>query len=159
MGSLNTRWSNRIITACIALLVAVLVSQVVSAYFLPSRATLHLGSGKFTATIADRESTRMKGLSGSESLPSDHAMVLVFDTSSRWGIWMKDMQYPIDVVWLNESKKVVDFVMNVPADSYPKVFTPKEDARYIVELKSGTIKTKEIRVGQEAVFSGTNKEL
>ena len=159
MGSAQKNWGNRVIAIGIILIVAVLAVQVVSAHFATPKATLHIGGDKFIATIADTEASRIQGLSGTLHLGADHAMVLVFDADGRHGIWMKDMHYALDVLWLNESKQVVDYVTNVSPDSYPRVFTPKEDARYVVELKAGTIKARGIRVGQVAVFSGTDKEL
>ena len=159
MGSTPKQWGSKIIAAFIILLVAAILSQVVGARFFSQKATLHLGEGTFTATIADTNDARMKGLSGTLHLPADQAMVLAHDENGFHSIWMKDMHYAIDVVWLNESKQVVDYVINVPADSYPRVFSPKQPVRYVVELKSGTVKAKDIRVGQQAIFSGTSKEL
>lgn len=160
MGAIRTGAGNKIVAIIILLAVTLLLTQVVSAYFSPPKATLHLGSGKFTARIADNDRTRIQGLSGTHSLPADEAMVFIFESDGRWAIWMKDMNYSIDIVWLNSSKQVVDFVTNVPPESYPnKTFLPKEAARYVVELKSGTVKAKDIRVGQVATFSGIDREL
>lgn len=160
MGDASKKIGNRIVAVAVVLLAAVLIYHIASSYFLSPTATMHLGSGKFTATIADTQATRVKGLSGTHDLPSDRAMVFIFDTNSRWGIWMKDMNYAIDIIWLNESRRVVDFVTDVPPDSYPnRTFLPKEDARYVVELRSGMVRQKNIQVGQEAIFSGTKKAL
>ena len=142
------------------LLVAVLISQVVSAYFFPQTAVMHLGSHRFDVEIADTDQSRKQGLSGTRRLPADRALVFVFDYDNHWGIWMKDMNYSIDIVWLDSSKRVVDYALEASPDSYPtKTFTPKEAARYVVEFQSGTVKSKGIRVGDQAVFSATSKNL
>lgn len=120
--------------------------------------TLQLGDGVFHASVASTGSAREKGLSGTRQLAPDQAMLFVFDTADRWGIWMKDMNYPIDVVWLNEQKQVVYSVSNMTPASYPEVFTPKEPARYVVELAAGTIAGKAIHTNSQAQFSLTNKE-
>ena len=159
MGTTKKHWVKRAIAFIILLLVAVLVSQVVNAYYLPTEASLRIGDNTFNATIADTDETRIKGLSGTRHLAANHAMLFVYDDDTRHGIWMKDMHYSIDVVWLDKSKQVVDFVANVTPESYPKVFEPKEDSRYIVELRSGMIEEKGIEVGQEAAFSGSSGEL
>lgn len=122
-------------------------------------ATMHLGTGKFSVRVADTEPKRIQGLSGTDNLPPDEAMLLAFDTDGRWGIWMKDMNYALDIVWLDESKQVIDYVLNVPPSSYPRVFVPKKKARYVVELASGTVNERSIRIGEHAIFSGTSKEL
>lgn len=137
----------------ILLVVAALLFQQATAYFLSQTTTLFLGEGKFTARIASSEAARTKGLSGTNTLPSDHALIFVFDYDSKWGIWMKDMRYPIDIVWLDKSKTVVDFVTNVSPNTYPRVYTPTKDARYVVELPSGTVKNKTIRTGRQAIFT------
>jgi uncharacterized membrane protein (UPF0127 family) len=159
MSSGQSRLGNRIIVAILLFTVSAMLSHAVSAYFIPARAVLHLGSGRFEIEIADTDRKRQKGLSGTKSLPANKALFFVFDYDNHWPIWMKDMNYPIDIVWLNDSKEVVDFYMNVPPDSYPtRTFTPKEEARYVVEFKAGTIQEQGIRVGQEAVISGTSKK-
>lgn len=141
------------------LLFAAVIAQATYAYFTEPKAVMHIAGNRFEIRIADNERARTQGLSGTESLPADEALLFVFDSDGKWSIWMKDMNYPIDVVWLDEAKKVVDFTTNVPPESYPKVFTPKVPARYIVEFRSGTVKELDIKVGQEAVFSGTDREL
>jgi uncharacterized membrane protein (UPF0127 family) len=159
MNNGHSRWGNRIIIVSLLLVVAALASQVVTAYFIEQTAVMHLGTHRFDIRIADTERTRAQGLSGTSELASNEAMVFVFDTNSRWGIWMKDMNYAIDVVWLDESKHVIDYVTSISPDSYPRRFVPKEDARYVVELKSGTVQQKNLRIGDQAVFSGTSRKL
>lgn len=90
-----------------------------------------------TARIADTPAAREKGLSGTDSLPNDQAMLFIFDGNGKWPIWMKDMLYNIDVIWLSDNKRVVDLLPNLSPDSYPKAFTPKQDARYVIELPAG----------------------
>lgn len=137
-----------------------MLTQVVMTYFVPPTTVMHLGNTRFEARIADTQSARQKGLSGTKHLAADQAMVFVFDHNSRWGIWMKDMHYAIDIIWLDESKKIVDFAMNVTPESYPnKTFHPKEDARYVVEVQNNTMEKLGIRVGEEVVFSGTSRRL
>ena len=107
--------------------------------------TVFAGDGVFRTMIADTPTKRNTGLSGTTDLKQDEAMLLVFDSADYWGIWMKDMNYPIDVVWLNDQKQVVYIVKNMPPDSYPKQFLPDGPARYVLELPAGTVDRKSIR--------------
>lgn len=159
MKSQQNTWGNRVLIGSFLVVLALLGTQLVSAYLLPQTAVMHLASHRFDIKVVDDERTRQQGLSGTDSLPKDHAMLFVFETSGRWGIWMKDMNYSIDVIWLDESKRVVDYVTNIPPSSYPNRFHPKVAARYIVEVNSGVVKEKGIRLGDTAVFSGTTKQL
>lgn len=121
--------------------------------------TLRLGDGVFNTQVAKTDATRTKGLSGTSDLHSDRGLIFVFDSDSKWPIWMKDMNYPIDIVWLDSDKKVVYIVTNAPPDSYPdQTFTPSKDARYVIELKAGTVSQKAIKVNGQAVFDLTKQD-
>lgn len=126
--------------------------------FMQPRTTLHLGNGVFTAYIADTEAARQKGLGDMDSLAVNEAMLLAFERDSQWSIWMQDVEYPIDVVWLDSQKRVVHIVKNMPPDSYPNSFVPEEPARYVVELTAGTVDKKSIKIGTVARFEVEKKE-
>lgn len=159
MTSGERRLGNRVIVASIILVVALLLTQVVSAYFLPARAVMHLSGERFEVRIASNDRDRIKGLSGTDSLPKDEALLFIYDYDGRHKIWMKDMNYAIDIVWLDSERRVVHIKRNALPESYPEVFSPDLNARYVVEFSSGVVNEKGIRVGQEAVFSGTNRQI
>jgi uncharacterized membrane protein (UPF0127 family) len=136
---------------------ALLLVGVAATYVLWPRlqphATVRLGDGVFQARIAKTPAARTKGLSGTEQLAKDEALLLAFDHEDLWKIWMKDMNYPLDIVWLNKDKEVVYIVKNAPPQSYPhKQFTPKDAALYVLELSAGTVEEKAIVIGDRAAF-------
>ena len=99
--------------------------------------TVTIGSTSFAVEVADTPELRQKGLSGHEPLAERTGMLFVFDTEDRWGIWMKDMRFSIDIVWADAQGTVVGVVHNATPESYPKVFEPPEPARYVLELPAG----------------------
>lgn len=120
---------------------------------LQPHATVRLGDGVFLAQVAKTDEERAKGLSGTSGLRENQAMLFVYDTDNKWPIWMKEMNYPLDIIWLDKDKKVVYIVKNAPPESYPyESFVPKQEARYIVELPAGTVGKKSINVGSAASF-------
>lgn len=84
------------------------------------RTIVRLGDGIFTAQIAQTDKERIKGLSGSVQLSDSQAMLFVFDGDGEHPIWMKDMHYAIDIVWLDADKKVVHMAHDIPPQSYPE---------------------------------------
>lgn len=115
---------------------------------------VRLGSGAFEARIANTDALRQKGLSGTPALRNNQAMLFDFESEGRWGIWMKDMNYPIDIIWLDDEKAVVYIVRNAPpATENPITYTPKQDARYVLEIMAGAAQSNNIRVGEKAVFT------
>lgn len=160
MGSGQKKWDRRVFGALLSLVVLVVIGQVVYSYFMTPTAVMHIAGSRFEIRIADDHASRMRGLSGTSHMPAGEAMVFIFDSDDKWSIWMKDMNYAIDIVWLNDKKQVVDYATHVSPDSYPnETFGPKEKARYVVEFKSGIVEKKGIKVGQTAVFSGTEREI
>jgi uncharacterized protein len=79
-------------------------------------------------------------------------MLFVFDTDDYHGIWMKDMNYSIDIIWLDSGKTVVYMAEDVSPDTYPEVFRPDVPARYVVELSAGAAHRHGITEGQVADF-------
>lgn len=117
-----------------------------------ARTTVRLGDGVFRARIAETPEAHARGLSG-QTLAPDEAMLFVFAEDGTPGIWMKGMKMPIDVVWLGSDKKVVHIERDMRPESYPKVYTPKAAARYVVELSAGTTSSRAIEVGTQAYFT------
>mgnify|MGYP001581369878 FL=1 len=102
-------------------------------------------------TVMRTEAERARGLSGTSSLSADQAMLFVFPNDDKWAIWMKDMKYPIDIVWLDNSGQVVHTVKNAQPSGYPKEqFRPASNSRYVIELASGTIEQTGIKNGDLA---------
>jgi uncharacterized membrane protein (UPF0127 family) len=61
-------------------------------------------------------------------------------------IWMKDMKFTIDVLWLDRNKRIVSAIANLTPASYPQKYCAS--AAYIVELPAGTIRGQGLRTGQ-----------
>jgi uncharacterized membrane protein (UPF0127 family) len=121
--------------------------------------TVRVGDGVFLSQVAKTPETREKGLGGTSGLRENESMLFIFDKDDKWAIWMKDVNYPIDIVWLDKDKKVVHIVKNAPPESYPyDSFTPKQDARYVLEFAAGTASKKVINIGTQATFDENNIE-
>jgi uncharacterized membrane protein (UPF0127 family) len=143
--------------------VAVIIVVAASLLFLymqllsSEKSTVSLSGHTYQVTVARTEADREQGLSDTASLPDGQAMLFVFPTSARPAIWMKDMNYPIDIVWLNDSQKVVYITKDAQPSSYPNtLFQPDKDSRYVIELPAGTIEKTGIKIGAQADFTVAN---
>jgi uncharacterized membrane protein (UPF0127 family) len=114
--------------------------------------TVRIGTATIRAELATTKAEQVQGLSGRTSLPENTGMLFVFDRPSYWSIWMKDMNFPIDVLWITDDFKVSDIVENMLPTSYPKTYMPHVPVRYVLEVPIWTVKTYGIAVGQAVVF-------
>lgn len=147
--------SSSLLVICVVLLVGVAAFYALWPQLQP-HVTLHLGDGVFKAKLAKTEAAREQGLGGTSQLASDQAMIFVFSKDEKWSMWMRDMNYPIDMIWLNSNKQVVYIVKNASPDSYPENFTPNTAARYVIEVPAGTVDAKTIHTDSQAAFDENN---
>jgi uncharacterized membrane protein (UPF0127 family) len=106
--------------------------------------------GFITVEVVDTPELRAKGLSGRESLAQDKGMLFVFENSSNDNcFWMKDMNFSIDMIWMNEDREVVTVKSSVSPESYPETFCPEGPAKYGLEISDGRANELEIVAGEK----------
>ncbi len=115
---------------------------------------ISFGAHTFQLEIADTYTARLRGLSGRVTLPRGTGLLFVFPDDERHGMWMKEMLFPIDIVWLDKNLRVVHVVEGVAPESYPaESFVPPTPARYVLELNVGEVAGAGIGVGVQGVLS------
>lgn len=102
--------------------------------------------------VADTSAKRKQGLSERASLGVDEGMFFVFGKPQRGGIWMKDMYFPIDIIWLDKDLFVVYIKQNAQPESYPEIFYPQKNAKYVLEVNTDFTKQHNILVGDQLHF-------
>lgn len=119
-------------------------------FLFQSRPTAMLKSGgrEYRLEIVSSPEARAEGLSGRRELPDGQGMIFVFDTAATQCIWMKDMRFSLDIVWLDGEKKIVHIERDVSPETYPRQFCPEQPARYVIELNAGEAARAGLRVGQ-----------
>lgn len=95
------------------------------------------GQGGVQAEVASEGADMVKGLSDRECLPEGAGMLFTYDLTGDYCFWMKDMQFPIDMIWLDEEKKIVTIKGSVSPDTYPQSFCPDKPAQYVLEVNAG----------------------
>jgi len=93
-----------------------------------------------------------EGLSGRASMAEDQGMLFIFSTATKQCFWMKDMHFPLDMIWLDQDKKVVTVHKNVQPESYPISFCPDKPAQYVIEINAGVANKAYISEGSQLQF-------
>lgn len=150
MRYMPKRW---VVVSLVASISIVLLG--LSLYFTSTRlnTTVRIGHTVIVASVARSQAELVQGLSGTDSLSDGQGMLFVFPYASRWAMWMKAMRYPIDIVWLDSRKRIIDSALNVSPATYPSSFAPQAPALYALELPAGFSERHEILVGQTAQFN------
>lgn len=114
---------------------------------------LAIGSVQIDVAVADSFEERVKGLSGLPELGKNRGLIFAYSHKDTHGIWMKDMHFPIDIIWLDEELRVVDIEKDVSPDTYPETFRPETPARYVLEVNAGFAEKHDVNIGTVAVWS------
>lgn len=104
--------------------------------------------------VARSLSDQAKGLSGREGLEMGEGMFFIFSREEQHPFWMKDMNFPIDIIWIGEDSVVRDIEKNVPIceeDPCPS-YSPSAPSRYVLEVPAGFSEAKSISVGDKVSF-------
>jgi uncharacterized membrane protein (UPF0127 family) len=134
---------------------AVLLAVSAPASATPKVTPLTLPSGKvLQVEVMVEDADRAMGLMFRPSLPEDRGMLFIFERPDFYGIWMKNCRFPIDILWLDEERRVVHLAERTPpctADPCP-VYEPLRKAVYVLELNAGVAKREKAVVGSALSF-------
>jgi uncharacterized protein len=93
------------------------------------------------------------GLSNKNSIKENEGMLFVLNPSSRRGFWMKDMKFPIDIIWLNENKEIVNIKKSLePCVTNCPVYYPDRESKYVLETVAGFADKQNLKVGDTIFF-------
>jgi uncharacterized protein len=96
---------------------------------------MQLGVRTFTLEVADTEPARNYGLMRRDSLPRNHGMIFVFPDERRRAFWMKNVRFPLDIIFLDAEGKIVSIHR---MEAYDTSSTRSDGpARYAIEINAG----------------------
>ena len=103
-----------------------------------------------TADLALTNEQKEKGLSVKDELKESEAMLFIFEESAQHSFWMKDVKFPIDIIWLDSDGKVVHIEQNLQPCVSVLIctsYSPDIDSQYVLETVAGFTQRHNISVG------------
>lgn len=104
--------------------------------------------------VADTAVKRQLGLMFRKSLPQDRGMLFIFDQPDFYRFWMKNCLFPLDMIWLDREKRIVNVTSNAPPclDDPCSTYQPKGKALYVIETVAGFANENGLLPGMEVKF-------
>ena len=119
-----------------------------------------IGDTTWSVELAITPAERSQGLSGREALPQGTGMLFIFEGDQHLTFWMPDMNFPLDMVWIDSGCHVVDATLNAPVPEpgqglvdLPR-FSPQAPARFVLEINAGEFESAGLAGGELALFGG-----
>lgn len=118
---------------------------------------LTTGDFQIKSEVVNNAESRKKGLGKRDSLALDQGLLFVFDKPGFYTFWMKDMKFAIDIIWIDENKKIAHIVQNLPPEPGKKDaeltrYTPPVTAKYVLEINAGLANLHNLHVGDNVNF-------
>ncbi|MFH1047181.1 MAG: DUF192 domain-containing protein [Patescibacteria group bacterium] len=121
-----------------------------------------LGSGTVTidqrievsVDVAASDVTRARGLSGRTSLALDQGLLFLFAQPDKYVFWMKDMNFPLDVIWIKDGE-IVDLTLDIrPAADGENIptFAPLFEADAVLEVPAGFAQQHGLKLGLPVTY-------
>lgn len=102
---------------------------------------LSLAEKEYNIMIADTKKLREIGLMNQTDLKADEGMLFIFDETKKHKFWMKNTLIPLDIIWLNEQKEIVDYLTAEPCTQENcDIFEPIAPAKYVLELNADSFR-------------------
>lgn len=118
----------------------------------PNTIPVTIGGVSVQASVADTMTSRIRGLSDTPFLPDHVVKLFVFGVPGSHSIWMKDMNYALDILWVAEEGEIVHIEENVTPESFPESFSSPTPAWFVVEANAGFVASNTIAIGDEVVL-------
>lgn len=105
-----------------------------------AKAIVTTSSGiKIPVEMADTFGKRRLGLGKRKILEKNWGMLFVFDKRKKHSFWMKDMNFPLDIIWL-DNHRIVHIMKNVQPAKFgetPTILKPLAPANFVLEIAAG----------------------
>jgi len=122
--------------------------------FFKKTATVTIDNHSFNVFIAASEQERIDGLSKTKSLALNQGMIFLFDKSDYYSFWMKNMKFPIDIIFINNDQ-VVTIQSNaqiVKAQENPTIYASTAPANKVLEIQVGLSKKYNFKNGDKVTY-------
>lgn len=158
----------KIIFALLGLLLLIVIAFTFSQNFFKNslslfgtKPTVTINKAIFTLDIAKTPTQKQIGLSEKTSISSTYGMLFPFEKPDSYAFWMRDMKFPIDIIFIRDNK-IVTIYDNVPVPADPNstnlpLYQPEEPADKVLEIQAGTAKKYNFKKGDQVTFQNLPK--
>jgi uncharacterized membrane protein (UPF0127 family) len=114
------------------------------------------GGEKIRAELVTREDDLRRGLMHRDSLAEGTGMLFAYGKPGVYKYWMYNVKFPIDIIWLDENRRIVQIIHKVPpctvaADQCP-VYGGEYPSLYVIEVNAGVAGKLNLRPGMVVNF-------
>lgn len=107
-----------------------------------------IGQKTFILERSFTDESRQIGLSNRPFMEENKGMIFEFENKSIYDFWMKEMLFPIDIIFV-DNNVVTDIYKSVKPEDFPNTYSNTRPANFVIELNSGETEKIKIKVGEK----------
>jgi uncharacterized membrane protein (UPF0127 family) len=138
----------------LAIVIVLILSFLAFNYFLPKNPKAEINGQVFSLYLARSSQEQATGLAKYTKIEQNQGMLFLFKRTDNYSFWMKDMRFPIDIIFIR-GDRVVTVFQNVPVspNNNLPVYTTKTKADKVLEINAGLAEKYNIKIGTEVRIS------
>lgn len=104
--------------------------------------------------IIDTSELIYKGLSGRDNLCEDCGMLFKFNNRQERAFVMRDMNFPIDIIWIDEDVIIgIEENLQPEGSDYKNIYESPEPVNYVLEVNAGFADKNNIKKGDKIIYN------
>lgn len=139
-------------TIIVFIFIAIFLLIVISLSNFTYKSTIGINGKVYNVEVAETKYFLQKGLSDHSPLKDDEGMFFIFEKPDNYGFWMKDMKFPIDIIWIGQDFLVTHVEKNLSPKTYPQIFYPGAMSMYVLEVPAGQSDIINLKIGDKVKF-------
>lgn len=116
------------------------------------RQIIRIGNQELSVEVADTIVKQVRGLSGHRPLKENEGMLFVYENPRILSFWMRDMRFPLDIIWIDGHKNIVGIVPDISPDTFPQMFSSAVPVQYVLEVSAGWAELHGVVVGDQLAW-------
>ena len=124
----------------------------------PAGPAVRVGEAEFLVELAITTEEKTQGLSDRPSLAPDTGMLFVYQSEGRPSFWMRNMHFPLDILWIGQDCTVVDASLGVPLPGQTlaqlPTYSPSVPTLHVLEINAGEAAANGVQTGDAVEFTG-----
>ncbi len=109
-----------------------------------------VGNQTVSVEVMSTQAQLQQGLSDRESLAADSGMYFNLGQRGQASFWMKDMKFPIDIIWIDKGIIVgIEHNAPIPTSATVPTFTSPQEVTHVLEVNAGFSVANNLQIGDK----------
>lgn len=130
------RTKSNLIIISIIIILFIILTLLIPLFQKPKESYVKINGNIIKVEIADSVDEQTRGLMFRNSLAEKTGMLFIFNNPSILTFWMKNMNFPLDLIYIDKNMQIVTIIKNaLPCKEDPcTIYRPNSQALYVLEI-------------------------